>query len=85
MSTNVAANTIKCRYCNWTTPIWHTTKSGQTQSGYINLQHHVEDSHAELWSEIVARMQEADDELNEIETSWYSQIKTVIIHKDPEE
>ena len=39
------SDTIKCRYCEWRTLKWSTTKSGKKRSGWTRLQNHLEDEH----------------------------------------
>lgn len=36
---------LKCRFCNFTTAKFHTTKSGKKISGCSRLHAHVEDEH----------------------------------------
>lgn len=39
------ARRLKCRYCDWTTLAWYTTKNGNSHSGMVRMVEHVRDSH----------------------------------------
>jgi len=43
---------IKCRFCNWQTPAWITTKKGKRKSGYPRLQRHVYIEHPKEFKKI---------------------------------
>jgi len=36
---------FRCAHCSWTTLKWRTNKSGKRVSGWIRLQHLLEDEH----------------------------------------
>jgi len=43
---------IKCRYCDWQTPAWITTKDERRKSGYPSLTRHVYTEHPEEFKKI---------------------------------
>ena len=53
---------IKCKFCNWQTTAWITTKKGKRISGYPNLVKHVYVEHPEEFNKI--------QELLAFETLW---------------
>jgi hypothetical protein len=38
---------IGCKYCDWKTPVWITTKRGIRSSGWKRLAFHIRDKHPE--------------------------------------
>jgi len=41
---------VKCRYCEWSRPVWWTTKEGKKRNGFDALSEHMPDFHAEEFS-----------------------------------
>jgi hypothetical protein len=55
-----ALNRLKCRWCGWSTPRWHSNRRGQHLHGFLWLRDHVAFWHREHMAELPAQQEQAD-------------------------
>ena len=61
---------IKCKFCDWQTKVWTTTKKGKKASGYRRLKKHVAYLHENIGDEIGDWLNQTQEPKEEREIDW---------------